>query len=229
MTKKILCSILLILSAANIAKAQTVADGTTEYTGEIIVHVDKDYSCPNVTYTITKNSDGTIDLILPEFTLEKTTIGTITVGSYTVKNISYNDTEKKYFRDYTSDGLSMHLKVSGVLMNLDGDYPLEKAGNISVTLSNDGQAIIVNNFQPGKMPFLITSTFKSNSSSYIQSISTSRNFSGKAYTLSGIAVSQNSSVASDSSDNSYNSSTPSSRYGNEILIMNGRKFLSKKR
>ena len=130
MTKKILCSILLILSAANIAKAQTVADGTTEYTGEIIVHVDKDYSCPNVTYTITKNSDGTIDLILPEFTLEKTTIGTITVGSYTVKNISYNDTEKKYFRDYTSDGLSMHLKVSGVLMNLDGDYPLEKTGNI---------------------------------------------------------------------------------------------------
>ena len=61
MIKKILLSLLLLLST-NIIIAQTVADGTTEYTGEIIVHVDKDYSCPNVKYTITKNNDGTIDL-----------------------------------------------------------------------------------------------------------------------------------------------------------------------
>lgn len=229
MIKKILFSLLFLLSAANISKAQTVADGTTEYTGEVVVHVDKNYSCPNVIYTITKNNDGTINLILPEFTLEKTTIGTITVGSYTVKNISYNDTEKKYFRDYTSDGISMHLKVSGVIMNLDGDYSLEKTGNITVMLANDGQATIVNSFQPGKMPFLITSTFTSNSSSDIQSISNSQNFSGKAYTLSGIAVSQNSSAVSDIPDSSYTPSTPSSRFGNGIVIMNGRKFLSKKR
>ena len=226
MIKKILFSLLFLLSAANISKAQTVADGTTEYTGEVVVHVDKNYSCPNVIYTITKNSDGTIDLVLPEFTLEKTTIGTISVGSYTVKNISFNNTEKKYFRDYTSDGLSMHLKVSGVLMNLDGDYAIEKTGNISVTISNDGQATIVNNFQPGKMPFLITSTFTSNSSSDIQNISTSRNNTGKAYTLSGIAVSQNSSV---DSDNAENPSTPSNGFGNGIVIMNGKKFLTKKR
>ena len=226
MIKKILFSLLFLLSAANISKAQTVADGTTEYTGEVVVHVDKNYSCPNVIYTITKNSDGTIDLVLPEFTLEKTTIGTISVGSYTVKNISFNNTEKKYFRDYTSDGLSMHLKVSGLIMNIDGDYAIEKTGNISVTISNDGQATIVNNFQPGKMPFLITSTFTSNSSSDIQNISTSRNNTGKAYTLSGIAVSQNSSV---DSDNAENPSTPSNGFGNGIVIMNGKKFLTKKR
>ncbi len=226
MIKKILFSLLFLLSAANISKAQTVADGTTEYTGEVVVHVDKNYSCPNVIYTITKNNDGTIDLVLPEFTLEKTTIGTISVGSYTVKNISFNNTEKKYFRDYTSDGLSMHLTVSGAIMNIDGDYAIEKTGNISVTISNDGQATIVNNFQPGKMPFLITSTFTSNSSSDIQNISTSRNNSGKAYTLSGITVSQNSSV---DSDNTENPSTPSNGFGNGIVIMNGKKFLTKKR
>lgn len=226
MIKKILFSLLFLLSAANISKAQTVADGTTEYTGEVVVHVDKNYSCPNVIYTITKNNDGTIDLVLPEFTLENTTIGTISVGSYTVKNISFNNTEKKYFRDYTSDGLSMHLKVSGLIMNIDGDYSIEKTGNISVTLSKDGQATIVNNFQPGKMPFLITSTFTSNSSSDIQNISTSRNNTGKAYTLSGIAVSQNSSV---DSDNAENPSTPSNGFGNGIVIMNGKKFLTKKR
>ena len=226
MIKKILFSLLFLLSAANISKAQTVADGTTEYTGEVVVHVDKNYSCPNVIYTITKNNDGTIDLVLPEFTLENTTIGTISVGSYTVKNISFNNTEKKYFRDYTSDGLSMHLTVSGAIMNIDGDYAIEKAGNISVTISNDGQATIVNNFQPGKMPFLITSTFTSNSSSDIQNISTSRNNTGKAYTLSGIAVSQNSSV---DSDNAENPSTPSNGFGNGIVIMNGKKFLTKKR
>ena len=228
MIKKILLSLLLLLST-NIIIAQTVADGTTEYTGEIIVHVDKDYSCPNVKYTITKNNDGTIDLVLPEFTLENTTIGTISVGSYTIKNVAYNDSEKKYFRDYTSDGLSMHLKVSGLIMNIEGDYSIEKTGNISVTLSKDGQATIVNNFQPGKMPFLITSTFTSNSSSDIQSISTSSNFSGKAYTLSGIAFSQNSFVYSDTSNSSFNSSASSNMFGNGIVIINGKKYLYKKR
>ena len=120
----------------------------------------------------------------------------------------------------------MHLTVSGAIMNIDGDYAIEKTGNISVTISNDGQATIVNNFQPGKMPFLITSTFTSNSSSDIQNISTSRNNTGKAYTLSGIAVSQNSSV---DSDNAENPSTPSNGFGNGIVIMNGKKFLTKKR
>ena len=97
-----------------------------------------------------------IDVEVPTFDLPDATIGALTSGGYTVKGLAFDESKGGYYRDYSGDGLSLHFHTA----TIDGDYPLSNpdANNMLVTFS-DKKIKIVNNFKPGAMPFLITTTF----------------------------------------------------------------------
>lgn len=116
------------------------------------------YVNSDVTYQITANGDGTINVVVPEYTLDNTQIGNLTLGSYTVSNIAYDKEKGSFYRDYKDDNLVFHFKAeNGGQTTMDGDYSFT-LGRIEVKNSDAGISI-VNNFQMGRMPFPITSTF----------------------------------------------------------------------
>ncbi len=132
------------------------------HNGSISVMVGSQYGPyvnSNVTYNITSNEDGTINIVVPEYTLDNTAIGNLTLGSYTISNVAYDSEKGAFYRDYTGDNLSFHFKSEGGSMSLDGDYTITKLGNITVKATETGVSI-VNNFQPGTMPFPIVATFE---------------------------------------------------------------------
>jgi len=133
-----------------------------KHNGSISVMVGEQfgpYINSSVAYTITANEDGTINIIVPEYTLDNTYIGNLTLGSYTISNVAYDNEKKAFYRDYTGDQLSFHFKSEGGSMPMDGDYTFTKLGNIIVQTTETGMSI-VNNFTPGNMPFPIVSTFE---------------------------------------------------------------------
>lgn len=141
----------------------------TEYIGGISVTVGGSYGPyvnESVCHTITHETDGSLTLTIHQFTLTETVIGDLTLGQYTVSQLTYDDERGGYYRDYTNDGLTMHFSsVSGGVTTMDNDYGFDqRGGNVLVKLADDGTATIVNTFQPGVMPFLIVSTFVGQSS-----------------------------------------------------------------
>lgn len=121
------------------------------------------YLHEDVTYKIVANEDGTVNLVMPQYELTGTVMGDLTVGGYTVSNIAYDEELGAFVRDYTGDGLSMHLiAVNDGTTTMDNDYELTKLGNVVIQPTSDG-ITIVNSFQPGNMPFPIVATFTSNS------------------------------------------------------------------
>ena len=117
------------------------------------------YVNSNVTYTITTNADGTINIVVPEYTLDGTAIGNLTLGSYTISNVAYDSEKAAFYRDYTADNLSFHFKATGGSTELDNDYEFKQLGNITVQADGTG-VYIVNRFKPGMMPFPIASFFE---------------------------------------------------------------------
>lgn len=112
-----------------------------------------------VSYQVTANADNTVNIVVPAFDLPGTIMGDLSLGGYTISNIAYDGQTGGFARDYKGDGLKMHLKaVKDGTTTMDSDYPLEQIGNIEVKFTKAGLTI-VNNFQPGKMPYPITSTF----------------------------------------------------------------------
>lgn len=113
-----------------------------------------------------------VDVEVPVYMLNETAIGDLLLGTYTVKGLVYDEGMGGFYKDYSSDNLTMHFTASrNGVVSIDGDYPLSSAGceNIFVSLSN-GKAKIVNNFQPGAMPFPISAVMDQNTSTEIEHI-----------------------------------------------------------
>lgn len=112
------------------------------------------------TYTITENSDGTINVTVPEVTISGTVIGDLTIGSYTVSNLKYDAKQMSFVRAYGEDGITFHFtaKQNGTT-TMDADYTFNAAiCNILVTMSN-GKVYITNAYQMGKMPMPVREVF----------------------------------------------------------------------
>ena len=94
-----------------------------------------------------------LDIELPTYSLSGTPMGDLTVGTYTVKGLVYDDAKGGYFRDYSNDGITFRFKTS---TGIDKDYGLYAEGtSILVQYSGNNVAYIENNFRPGSMPFPI--------------------------------------------------------------------------
>lgn len=111
----------------------------------------------NATYSISANPDGTLNLTIPEYSIEGTPIGDITVGKSVIKNIAYDSKKKAFYRVYGEDGLNIHVKVVGS-RSFEDDYAFAQDSYVLIEQTEAG--IKVNNsFQPGRMPFPIKATF----------------------------------------------------------------------
>ncbi len=173
------------------------------------------YQNASVTYNVRKYKDGDeekVDVEIPTYTLTKTLMGDLTLGTYTVKGLTYNEEKGGYYRDYASDDLSFHFKAeSNGTATMDGDYKFNNDNNtvndILVQYSGSSITEILNNFHMGTMPFQITSTFKAPTTG-ISSVSADEtvNADGKMYNLSGQQVNE-----------SYKG----------VVIVNGKKYFNK--
>ncbi len=98
------------------------------------------YDAANVSYKITANEDGTINVTTPtESYAGIMMVGNLTIDSYTVKNLSYDEATHSFIRDYSSDGLKVHLKSEGGLMSLNKDYAFESS-SLTIILLGDSKA-----------------------------------------------------------------------------------------
>lgn len=174
------------------------------------------YNNDNVTYELRRYKDGEtdkLDVTVPSYTLANTIMGNLTLGSYTVKGLVYDEAQGGYYRDYKNDGLKFHFTaVQGgkTTMDKDYDFATDKDNNILVKYEGNNVSSIVNTFQVGTMPFGIVSVF-SGATTSINNITTtpSHDFnttSSVQYNLAGQRV-----------DNNYKG----------IVIVNGKKYLRK--
>lgn len=177
--------IIAVMAFSLIAAAQ---EGT--YTGALKATVGGIFGpyspTENVDFVITKNSDNTINVLVPGFQLNKTPIGDIVIGEYTVSNISFDESKGAYYRDYTKDGIKMDFTMVGQKKN----YEITKTGDI--TLKIEGSKLTVtNNLCPGKMPVGdVAETFEGTASA--SGIGTATAEPGKTtatYNMSGMTVS----------------------------------------
>ena len=172
------------------------------------------YQNESVIYNVRKYKDGDVekvDVEIPAYTLTGTVMGDLTLGTYTVKGLTYNEDKGGYYRDYANDGMSFHFSaVSGGKTTMDGDYAFNssKQNDILVTYNGTAVSSIVNTFQMGSMPFPITSSFTSKTSDGISTVKRSEDTKtdGKMYNLSGQQV-----------NSGYKG----------VVIVNGKKFFRK--
>lgn len=174
------------------------------------------YNNDNVTYELRRYKDGEtdkLDVTVPSYTLANTVMGNLTLGSYTVKGLVYDEAQGGYYRDYKNDGLKFHFTaVQGGKTTMDKDYEFatDKDNNILVKYEGNNVSSIVNTFQVGNMPFGIVSVF-SGATTSINGVTTTPSHdlnttSSQQYNLAGQRV-----------DNNYKG----------IVIVNGKKYLRK--
>lgn len=174
------------------------------------------YNNDNVTYELRRYKDGKtdkLDVTVPSYTLANTIMGNLTLGSYTVKGLVYDEAQGGYYRDYKNDGLKFHFTaVQGGKTTMDKDYEFaaEKPNNILVKYEGNDVSSIVNTFQVGTMPFGIVSVF-SGATTSINNITTT-----PSHDLN-TTPSQQYNLAGQRVDNNYKG----------IVIVNGKKYLRK--
>lgn len=174
------------------------------------------YNNDNVTYELRRYKDGEtdkLDVTVPSYTLANTVMGNLTLGSYTVKGLVYDEAQGSYYRDYKNDGLKFHFTaVQGGKTTMDKDYEFaaEKPNNILVKYEGNDVSSIVNTFQVGTMPFGIVSVF-SGATTSINNITTT-----PSHDLN-TTPSQQYNLAGQRVDNNYKG----------IVIVNGKKYLRK--
>ena len=171
------------------------------------------YANEGVTYNVRKYMDGDVqkvDVEVPTYTLDNTVMGNLTLGTYTVKGLTYDEEKGGFYRDYKNDGLSFHfLAEKDGNKTMDGDFEFNTAKDNNILVKYDGSKItdIVNTFQMGAMPFGIVSSFNS-ATTGISSVKNDvqKKNDGKMYNLNGQVVSE-----------SYKG----------VVIVNGKKYFKK--
>lgn len=171
------------------------------------------YANEGVTYNVRKYMDGDVqkvDVEVPTYTLDNTVMGNLTLGTYTVKGLTYDEEKGGFYRDYKNDGLSFHfIAEQNGNKTIDGDFEFNSAKDNNILVKYDGSKItdIVNTFQMGAMPFGIVSSFNSEATG-ISSVKNDvqKKNDGKMYNLNGQVVSE-----------SYKG----------VVIVNGKKYFKK--
>lgn len=171
------------------------------------------YANEGVTYNVRKYMDGDVqkvDVEVPTYTLDNTVMGNLTLGTYTVKGLTYDEEKGGFYRDYKNDGLSFHfIAEKDGNKTMDGDFEFNSAKDNNILVKYNGSKItdIVNTFQMGAMPFGIVSSFNS-ATTGISSVKNDvqKKNDGKMYNLNGQVVSE-----------SYKG----------VVIVNGKKYFKK--
>lgn len=158
-----------------------------------------DYKNANVTYNVRKYLDGDVekvDVEVPTYALSNTVMGDLTLGTYTVKGLVYDEEQGGFYRDYKDDGLSFHFSAEqNGQKTMDGDYAFNSSKDNNILVKFDRQKVveIVNRFQMGAMPFGIVSTFGSATTAIgnVHNDAVVRRSDNRTYNLSGQRVGSN--------------------------------------
>lgn len=112
----------------------------------------------DITCKVTATPNATLNVEIPEYVLNETAIGNLTLGTVTIKNVFYDSANDRFFRPYGKlDKLTMHFNSD--MMNCDTDAPFTEESEIEVKITETGIKII-NTFKVGSMPFPIVATFE---------------------------------------------------------------------
>lgn len=164
---------------------------------DVTVGGQYEYSNESVTYRVRSYEDeGTqkMDVEVPAYGLSGTLMGDLSLGTFTVRGLVFEEEKGGFCRDYSADGLTMHFKAEkDGAVSMDADYAL-KGNMLLKPASADEPLSIVNNFQPGNMPFPIVTTFPGSKETGVALASaekTSQNGSRATYNLAGQRVGSN--------------------------------------
>lgn len=156
--------------ASEITNVQFVPASLTDnfvgsYKGEDKISVGGLFSYTSseaVTYKVTANEDGTVNLTVPEETFKKTVMGNLTLSSYTISKIPYDESKKAFIKAYKDDNIKFHLIIkndNGTVIS-DKEYTFDnEICKVTITKGADGKLTVSNTYQMGKMPFQISGTF----------------------------------------------------------------------
>ena len=112
----------------------------------------------DITLNITEGENSTLDVAIPQYQLENTVMGNLTLGEYTIKGLAYDEAKGAFYRLYGADGLSEYFKAeSDGTVTMDKVYDFKESSEITITKTATG-VNIVNSFQLGAMPFPIVAT-----------------------------------------------------------------------
>ena len=156
--------------ASEITNVQFVPASLTDnfvgsYKGEDKISVGGLFSYTSseaVTYKVTANEDGTVNLTVPEETFKKTMMGYLTLSSYTISKIPYDESKKAFIKAYKDDKIKFHLiiKDDKGAVTSDKEYTFDsRICKVTITKGADGKLTVSNTYQMGKMPFPISGTF----------------------------------------------------------------------
>lgn len=134
------------------------------YTGTDSVNVGGSFpytSAEKVTYQVTSNADGTINLIVPQVKYNGTVMGDLTLGTYTIGNIAYDAETKTFTKAYKDDNIKFHFTAANNgQTTMDKEYTFDKdVCKVTVSMNDKGQLVVSNTFQMGAMPFTIFGAF----------------------------------------------------------------------
>ena len=156
--------------ASEITNVQFVPASLTDnfvgsYKGEDKISVGGLFSYTSseaVTYKVTANEDGTVNLTVPEETFKKTMMGNLTLSSYTISKIPYDESKKAFIKAYKDDNIKFHfiIKDDNGEVTSDKEYTFDsRICKVTITKGVDGKLTVSNTYQMGKMPFPISGTF----------------------------------------------------------------------
>lgn len=133
--------------------------GTWKGTNNVSVGGTYDYSAENVRQSVKANADGSVSLSVPSYSLSGTMMGDITLGSYAIADIPWNEEKGGFYKEYADGSLKIHFKaVKEGTTTLDSDYLFNNKATTTYVLIKRTEAgvTIENNFSLGNMPFPIT-------------------------------------------------------------------------
>lgn len=122
-----------------------------------------DYSAEDIEQTVTVNNDGTINLTVPEYVLTGTMMGDLTLGSYTIRNIPFNQQKGGFYKEYADGTLTLHFKaVKDGVKTHDSFYVFNNDATTTYILIKPTETgiTVTNEFSMGSMPFPITATME---------------------------------------------------------------------
>lgn len=143
------------------ASMADVVAGT--YSGKNTVVVGGTYTyTTDIAYTIKANPDSTINIEVPEYKLNNTIMGNLTLGAYTISNVKYDEETETFHHVYGEDGLTQYFKAEDKdgRPTMDQLYSFAPTSSIVLEPVPGGGMKITNSFQLGRMPFPIVATFE---------------------------------------------------------------------
>ena len=127
-------------------EAPVAAQVAGSYTGHEVIMVDNEESSNETkTYEITKVSDTSVDMTVPEWGM-----GMMTIPSFVVKNIPLAKSGNTITGKLAS--------YSGTVKNAKGEEKAYVVSNVAL-IFNDKTVVATYSLKYGNMPFLMTTTF----------------------------------------------------------------------